>query len=260
LACACGSGGPGLDLPSQQELEAAKQNARAGIDLAERARQALELLGLLPTYECGEPRATFLGRAVAGLEAEVACATVSTEALSAEEDAVRIEFAAEGCQARGVSLSGPAVFAYSGGTDRFSLEADLSALEVGGQPLSMRAGYGTCGDQKNFWAAGQGDLPGLAGASFALDVTVGLRGGVPVFGGTSLLLSGSAELTTAAGTDLVELEGLEYELGDVLPGEGLMRIATAGGTHIAIRFSSGFLLGEVEITIDEHDPVSVPVL
>ena len=96
--CACGQGGLALDLPSQQEIDAAKQKVSLGVGLAERARRALELLGLLPTYECGEPRGTFIGRAVAGLELELACATVSTEALSAEEDAVRIEFAVEGCQ------------------------------------------------------------------------------------------------------------------------------------------------------------------
>lgn len=256
LVAGCGS--VGKSLPSDELVEQAKAVVTLAVDLGGRARTALELLGILPTYDCGQPRRSFVGEVAAGFEAEFACATVATEQLDAARDAIRLTFSPDGCQVNGTSLSGLAVFAYNGGEDRLDLEADLSALQVAGDPLEMRAGYGTCGDQQSVWAAGQGELG--AEHAFSALLSVGLREGIPIFGSSTLVLSGAAELTGPAGTDEVDFDELVYEPGSLLPEEGRLTIQTASGHTLIARFSSGLLLDQVEITIDDHDPVTVPLL
>ena len=46
----------------------------------------------------------------------------------------------------------------------------------------------------------------------------------------------------------------------MLPKKGLLRILTASGRRIEARFEEGFLTGQVEITVDDYDPVKLPLL
>jgi hypothetical protein len=258
--CVAGSCEDLPDPPSQEDVEWATDWVQTGSSLADVARTILEMLGLLPVYECDEPRATFIGDIVNGFETEVSCATAATESLGADADAVTLTFPDTGCEVDGRMLAGLAVFSYAGSMDSMALEVDLTGLEVDGEALNATAGYGTCGDEKRFWASGTGSVPGVSGWSYALDVTVGMRAGIPVFGGTSLILNGTVDVENPDGTHQVTFEELEYELGDYLPKEGVLIIETASGRRIQARFSSNFLMGEAEITIDDHDPVTVPVL
>jgi hypothetical protein len=145
LATACG-GSP----PTQVEIDEARDRVDVALGAATQARAALELLGILPVYTCGESRRSFVGNAAATLEAQVGCVTAETEALDATTDAVVLSFPQEGCELREHTVSGQTAFKYSGGEDRMDLKADLRGLRVDGDPLQVEVGYGTCGDESRY--------------------------------------------------------------------------------------------------------------
>lgn len=255
MAVACGGAD---DLPGQAEIDSARQRVEAAVSLADHAKTVLEMLGLLPSYDCGQPRRSWVGEIAAGFSVEHPCASAVAEQDGADGDRVRLTFPEAGCRALGRELAGEAVFAYSGGSDRFSLDADFSALRVAGETLGGHAGYGTCGDEKRVWAGGAGRLPGLE-VGFAFDITVAIRSGIPIFGSTTLILDGDGQLGDGAASDQVFFQQLKVEPGALLPKAGLLRIVTADGHRIEARFADGLLIGQVEIRIDDHEPVTVPL-
>lgn len=242
---------PEPDLPSQTEIEAAKAELSGAVASAEGARAALELLGILPSYECGEPRRTFVGRVVEELTVSWSCATFTTAAVGDQADVVTVTFAAAGCPVTGHTLGGTLVLRYSGGEDRMDLELDARALVVDGALVGALAGYGTCGDETRYWALAEGD-------GYRVDVQIAKRDGIPLIGGTTLLIDGSAQLTDDAGTDSVAFTGVEYEVGDLLPRHGTIVIQTAAGRRIEATFDlDSPIYGSVRLVIDAHDAVTI---
>ncbi len=227
---------------------------------ASQARGALELLGILPVYECGEPRRSFVSRVAESVEVQVGCITAGTEALDATTDAVVLAFG-QGCEVREHTVSGQTAFKYSGGEDRMEVKADLRQLRVDGRALQAEVGYGTCGDESRFFALAQGALPGRPEYSYKVDGQLGKRRGAPIIGGTSLVFNGPGELTGPEGTDKLTFSGLLYELGDYAPKEGSALLEEADGGQVKVTFSSTlWRLGEMELVIDDKDPVTVPII
>ena len=107
---------------------------------------------------------------------------------------------------------------------------------------------------------GDGTLPTHPDYTFALDLTVSLLAGVPIFGSDTLVLNGTAAVTGASGTDTVTCQALEFEVGSYVPSSGAVIVTTSGGTTIRVEFSENFLTGQAEVTIDDHDPVMIPLL
>lgn len=244
--------------PSDMQVEEAKAHVKASLAAADRARTALELLGVLPTYTCGEPRRVFVGRVVNDLRAQVACVTVTTEEDGPTADLVRLTFA-DGCMVQGHALSGPAVFRYSGGEERLALEADVRELSVDGARLGARAGYGTCGDEKRVWGTASGALQ--PDGTWSTDTTVGLRAGAPLIGGTTIVLNGTTSVRRPAGTDSVTMTGLEYEPGAYSPKAGTLTVTTADGHTVRVTFTEVlWMLGQAEVQLDDQAPVTVPVV
>lgn len=255
LSLACGRP------PTQEEVEDAKARTKAALDAAQQVRRALELLGILPTYDCGEPRRSFVGKAVDQVKAELGCVTATAAELDASTDAVTLAYAAEGCTVRDYSLTGSSLFRYNGGEDRFDLEADFTETKLDGEPLRARAGYGKCSDEQRYWGAAQGPLPEHEQVTFRVDGRVAAREGLPVIGGTTLLLDGEGEVTHPDGADRVTFTGLEYELKEYLPKEGELYVETSSGRRVRARFKSTlWRLGEAEVTVDDRDPVKVPIV
>lgn len=247
--------------PTKEELEDARVRVDLAVLAAHQARLALELLGLLPVYTCGEPRRTFVGRAAEGVHTEVACVTATAEARDDSTDAVVLSFSEPTCTVRGHTVSGQSAFLYSGGEERMDVTADLNGLWVDGQPLQARVGYGTCGDEKRFWTAASGDLPGRSGTHYSVDARVGLREGVPLFGGSTLVFDGPGEVSGALGTDRVTFTALQYEVGEYLPKEGEALIETARGHRVKVHFSPLlWRVGKVEVEIDDRAPVTLPIV
>jgi hypothetical protein len=247
--------------PTTEEIEDARVRADLAVHAAHQARTALELLGVLPVYTCGESRRTFVGRAAEGAHAKVACVTANVEAQSDTSDAVVLSFPESQCKVNGHTVVGQSAFLYSGGEERMDVFADLKELKVDGQPLQAKVGYGTCGDEKRFWTESAGELPGRAGNSYRVDGRVGLREGVPVFGSTTLVFDGPGEVSGPLGTDRVTFTGLQYEVGEYLPKEGEALVETAKGHRVKVNFSSIlWRLGKVEVEIDEKAPVTVPII
>ncbi|MCY1075459.1 hypothetical protein [Archangium lansingense] len=256
LATACGR-----EPPTQEEIEDAKSRVDLAVHAAHQARIALELLGILPVYTCGEERRTFVGRAAEGAHAKVACLTATAEAQSESSDAVVFSFPEGGCSVNGHTVSGQSAFIYQGGEERMDLFADLHGLKVDGHELQAKVGYGTCGDEERFWTEAAGNLPDRAGSSYRVDGRVGLRNGMPVFGSTSLVFDGPGEVSGPMGTDRVTFTALEYEVGEFLPKKGQALIETARGHRVKVDFSEVlWRLGKVEVEIDDKAPVTVPIV
>lgn len=258
---AAGMGGCSCSAPSQEEVDDAKDRVNLAVQAVGRVRVALELLGLLPVYECGEPRRTFVGKAVEQAERSIGCVTATAVAEGQSADAVNLAFPEAGCEFQQHSLAGAALFRYSGGEDRLDLEADFGALQVDGDLLPAKAGYGTCSDEKRVWASAEGEFSERAGCRFKVDARVGLRDGMPVIGGTTVVLDGGAEITRPEGLDKLSFTSLHYEIGQIMPKQGSLLVETSGGKRIQVTFDPGlWRLGEAEVVIDDRDPVTIPVV
>ncbi|WP_239469992.1 hypothetical protein [Archangium violaceum] len=256
LSTACGK-----EPPTKEEIEDARARVDLAVLAANQVRVALEVLGILPVYTCGESRRTFVGRAAEGARSKVACVTATAESLDDASDAVVLSFPDTGCSVGGRSVSGQSSFIYNGGEERMDLFADLRQLKVEGQPLQAKVGYGTCSDEKRFWAESAGDLPGRANSSYSVNANVGVRDGVPIIGGTTLVLNGPGEVTGTLGTDRVTFSELQYEVGEYLPKKGEALIETAKGHQVRVNFSEVlWRLGKVEVEIDDRAPITVPVI
>jgi hypothetical protein len=255
LSTACGD-----QLPTQEEIDAARAKVELGMTAASQARSALELLGILPVYECGEPRKSFVSRVADSVEVQVGCITASSEAVDATTDSVVLAFG-QGCEVREHTVTGQTAFKYSGGEDRMELKADLRQLRVDNEGLQAEVGYGTCGDESRFFALAEGALPGKPDYTYRVDGRVGKRSGLPIIGGTSLVFNGPGEVTGPEGTNRLTFTELLYELGDFAPKEGTALLEEADGGTVKVTFSSTlWRLGEMELVIDDKDPVTVPII
>jgi hypothetical protein len=247
--------------PTTEQVEDAKARVELAMAAAHQARVALELLGIFPVYTCGESRRTFVGKVSHDLQAQVPCLTVTTEALTDTSDLVRLSFPAGGCTVRGHTVSGQVDFVYSGGEDRMALSAGLHGLQVDGQSLQATVGYGTCGDEKQYWAKANGGLPNHSGYTYTVNGSVAVREGLPIIGGTTLLLDGPASVSGPEGKDTVTLTALRYELGEYLPEEGKLLVETATGHRVQANFQPWlWRVGKVELEIDDRAPITTPIL
>jgi len=246
--------------PSQNDLDAARVKVEAAMEAAHQARTALELLGVLPTYTCGEAQGTFVGRAMSGLETQLACGTVTTTSQT-DGDLVLLTTPAGGCAMGNHVVEGTLQFRFALGTDTMQVELDTRRALVDGQPLPVLAGYGTCGDEDRVWVTADGMLPNRSSVSYHLDGVLKQRPGLPLVGGTTLILDGTASLTTTAGVDRVTFYELEYEVGDYLPKNGAVLVETSSGHNVRAQFLPVFWsLGLARVTVDASAPVDVPVL
>ncbi|MBZ4377031.1 hypothetical protein [Corallococcus sp. AS-1-6] len=251
----------GDNAPTQEEIDDAKARVERLAASTHQVRGAFEMLGLMPVYTCGEPRRSFLSHAVEGLSASVTCATARVQAVDDFTDSVVVSFPAGGCDVHGLRFTGRAVLEYRGGEDLMEMKADLRELAVDGQTLQAKVGYGTCSDEARLFAEVEGQVPGRAGHSFHINSTVGKRDGLPIIGGTSLVFDGPGELTGPNGTDRVTLTSLEYEVGNYLPKQGTALVETADGHRLNFAFQPVlWRVGKVEVTVDDKDPVTVPVV
>jgi len=251
--------GAGLSLPrlpGAEELATARAQATEAVRLAHRARIALELLGLFPSYQCGEPRRTFVGQAVEDVRLENPCFTLLAEATT-DADLVRVQFPT-GC-GLGHDLSGEALYRYSGGEERMDMELDLEGLQVSGESLPAKAGYGTCSDEARYWGEARAEI--VPGKVSTVTLRVASRDGLPIVGGTTLIVDGQGTLALEPGDASLAMAGLVYELGEYLPKEGVLEVVTANGTRVVVEFQpSLWRFGLARITIDDKSPVTVPIV
>lgn len=245
--------------PTQEEIAAAQVRVDAAAEAASQLRGALEVLGLLPEYTCGEPRRHFAGAAAEDLRARAGCVDVSTQE-GETSDSLLVTYD-QVCQVGEHHLAGTTRFELTGGEDRFEVTADLRQTELDGKPVQARAGYGTCSDEKAVWALVSGNLPRRPEVVYEIDGKVAKRDGLPLIGGTTLVFDGPGKLVREVGTDALVFTGLEYELGKYLPHAGSLAIQTADGHVYRVTFSKVlWKLGKAEVQIDDHSPVSVPVV
>jgi len=245
------------DLPSPSQIADAKARIQAALAGATEIREVLERLGILPTYTCGEPRNTFVGATLGSMQARYGCATVMLDAGDPARDVVTVAFPPGGCDVGGAQFAGSMVARISGGDDTFALELDPRNLTIEGKTLTALGGYGSCGDASRYWASATGTAHGKM---YAIDVEVEKRAGIPFIGSTMLAVDGTVTLTDGSGTDSVILDGVEYEVGDLFPHAGTIVVQTASGHRISATFSStSIFTGNVRVTIDSHDPVTIPI-
>lgn len=249
---ACGTP---ASVAASEELERADDAVTA----LDRSRQALQWLGILPSYECGEDERFFVGRLVESLNAEAGCVAVADEPDDAHDRAT-VSFG-EGCVVRGRRLSGELAIVVSGGDDRKRVELDLSSVAVDGESIPVQVSYGTCGDEDQYAARVSGTLSQSPKRTFALDLTVASQEGVVLIGDNTLVLKGHGELVHPEGADRVSFDSLSYEMGDVLPKDGEVLVETSKEKHVRVRFEEKFWrLGLAEVKVNDDEPVVIPVI
>ena len=257
-----GIGGDPIDInpPTTEEFAEAKSLVLLAMDASQNVHSALDLLGLLPVYECGESRASFVGGLVPQLQAQFGCALVSTSSQLAS-DTVTLSFPLAGCDIGAHTLSGDLVFTYSGGTDRFDLVLDAQGLKVDGDTIQVTGGYSTCGDQESYSVIAQGSLPGQVGATYSINASVTIQEGFPIFGSPTLLFDGAGSLTTSGGTHQLSLDSVAYKPGDIVPQSGVITFVTASGHSIVATFiTTSVLTQAINVAIDGRDLVSIPLI
>ncbi len=260
----------GASKPPQSDLDDAKAKVQAVLAGSNVALQALEMLSLLPSYQCGEPRGTVVGKAVDQLRAAYpvpatgpGCGTVTTAA-GATGDTVSLEFPTAGCKVRGHTWAGTATFQYAqlgDAIDRYDLAGDLRALSIDNRLIPARVGYTVCDGLTRYSVMAEGTVPGHNNLQFTIDGNVGVRDGLPVIGDKEILIDGPGTLTSSAGTDRLTLTDLDYVIGNYLPKTGTILLETAKGRTIKAVFTEGdWSLGQMQITVDDYAPVTLPVL
>ncbi|MBS1150623.1 MAG: putative lipoprotein, partial [Myxococcaceae bacterium] len=219
------------------------------------ARKALEIFGVLPSYSCG-PLSGAIGKALPPVSVPFSCVSLTTR-----PDGLDLAFAAEGCDVGGHVVKGTLGLDLGFGEDRIDVSADFRQLSVDGEVLPVRIGAGVCGDEKRIWATIDGVK--VADSVFRLDARLGYRKGLPLIGHTDLTLDGTGSLEQPAPAGKTELaaEGVEYELGAMLPKAGRLTLERTSGPRVSVRFTEVlWKVGKAEITVGDRAPVEVPIL
>lgn len=218
-------------------------------------QQALAFVGLWPSYTCGQPRRETATQLAEKVKERFACATVSTEHDDAS-DTVVLSFPAP-CVVDGKTLEGSARLRFSGGNDRLDTAFDLHGLTVDRVQVPLAVSYGECGDSKTMTVAGAGTLK--PGTDFAVDVSVSLLEGPPIFGHTTAVIDGSGSLDGCDGHSEVRFDGIEVEVGGALPQAGTVELKTAAGHSARARFFEGWPTTEVKVSVDGSGEVTLPL-
>jgi hypothetical protein len=246
LVVACGA-------KEDPELTKATADTHQALEGASAARRALEIFGVLPNYSCG-PISGAIGKAIPPLTVPLSCVTLTTRG-----DDLDLSFASDGCMIAGHVLSGTLGFEVSVGADRVEVTADFRNLLVDGQALPVKIGAGVCGDEKQIWASVDGLM--VAGQLFRLDAKLAYRAGIPLIGHPELTLNGTGSLEQPPGKTEVAAEGLQYEVGAMLPKAGRLTLDRTDGSHVSVRFTEVlWKLGKAEVQVGERAPVEVPIL
>lgn len=257
VAALTGCGNP----PTRSEIEEAQARVRAFMSVGDTMHMTVVLMRLLPDYVCGEPERTVVGRVAEDLRRQFACATVSTRAVNELSDAVEVDFGEAGCDFGGRKLTGPMRFVYSGGDETLAVEGDFTALRIDGTPLQAKGGYSLCDDEHRVWAKANGVLAQASGLKFDLDAQFDAQKGLPIIGDLVLTLNGSGSVFDEEARDRASFRHLKYVVGEYFPEYGSVTVETSGGHRVNARFEPVFWrLGEVELTIDDYDPVTVPLV
>ncbi len=242
---------------SKEEIAEGEDKVHGALQTVNRGRTLLEILGILPSYTCGEPRRDFVGRLAENVSKNLGCAQVATSAQSDFADAVTVTFPA-GCKLGDHELGGELALLYSGGIDRFDASIDFSTMTIDGELVPANGGYQTCGDQSQYWGHATGTL---VRNPFLIDFKLTKVDGIMLLGQSTLYLDGRAAIETQRGTDEAVFRELTYKAGDKSPSGGELVIAWPEHQLVA-RFyeASGiFSTGQLELIVDDKDPVKLPI-
>lgn len=248
------------DIPSKAEVEDAKTRVGLTTTVVGQGKAILEMLGIIPSYECGEARPAFASKLPASFRSAFAGANVEVNSASPTEDLISVAFPAAGSSFHGQTLTGNLLVKTSGGTDRFTLSLDARNVKVNNVPVQGEGGYGKCGDSTAYWAKSDGPVPGAATYAYLLNADVGKKAGIPIIGSTTLLINATATVSRSGKADQVVLTGIDYEVGKLVPRKGTVVINTSDNHRISATFSDDTpLVGQVEVKVDSKNAVKVPL-
>jgi hypothetical protein len=242
LAMAMACGGPP---PTQEQIDDGTMRVDRAVNAMQSSRDALQLMGLVPTMPCGVPKLDWLRELLPVLHVQLGCAEV-TDAHAEQTETLSLDFGA-GCRVGNRTVSGRAEFVYAD-QDGIGLSLDLTQIRVDGAAIPVRAGYEVCKDDEHYFA--QVELPELT-----LDVSVKKHDeGFLFFKSTNLTIDADESLKLPGGTEHITAESLVYEVGEPMPTEGTLTVQTPDGHRIEARF-----LGDnrAELTIDDRAPVTL---
>jgi hypothetical protein len=245
------------DVPSKAETDDARARVGYGSEGLSGLRVILEILGLIPVYSCGEPRAVFAGKIPDSLASRFAGSHIDLDASDPARDKFTILLPSQGMSVKGQTLTGTLLLTTSGGEDRLTLEVDATQARVNGVPIRSKAGYGECGDSSEYWGHSEGPLSGNQG-TYLVDTRVSQKAGMPFFGGTTFRIDAEGSYTRGGKTDALTLTSIEYEGGKTLPNSGVMLIETSNGHRIKATFSDHTpLLRQVTVKVDSYTGITL---
>lgn len=251
------------DMPSGETSAAVAAGADAvvhSIQAARPVRVAFEVLGALPEFRPGTARADYVAEAQGTLQGWFACALSSTQSSTAD-DTLILDFPGSGCALGEHTLRGRMRFVVAGGGDCLDLQADMTETILDGEPIGAAVGHGTCEDAQGWSARAQGTLKN--GYGYFLDGRVQFfEGENPYSDEATLAVDGVIRLDTSEGPYLIHASRFAYTLGDLSPHHGSV-LMIAPGHMLSASFERKtdfpFDRTEAEISVDGHDPVTVPL-
>jgi hypothetical protein len=238
---ACGGGAPS----TQDEINTARDSVNRSLGSMTTARDAVQLMSLLPTMPCGLPGLGWLRELIPNLNVKLACADVSL-VNDDQGDTLALDFPSA-CNVNGKQLQGRAAFRYVD-QDGIALDLDLSGLNVDGRPIPAHAGYEECKDVDHYYASTAGEIPGDVPVRFLV--------------GLSLMMSDDSGLQfdvdegfeVGPHFERVTATELQFPPDAVVPSQGSLKVHTWDGHVYEAHFAGD---GAGELTIDDHAPTAM---
>lgn len=226
------------------------------------AVSALQFVGILPSFECGESRRHFVARLTEGLNQQLGCTTVASVSEGDVADQFRLQFG-DGCHLGDKELRGELVGLVAGGDDRSTLSLDLNGVHVGNDSIPASAGYETCGDENRYSVFVEATLSEEPRRTAHLDLKVAKRDGIFLIGQDTFIVDGAGTVDHPAGSDRVTFDHLTYEMKQLMPWDGSLRVDTSGGELVKATFDSKdapYRTGHLTVQVNDRKPVRVPVV
>lgn len=250
--CGCGA--------ELQDAADAKVEALQATKAGQAVVETAQLIGILPTYTCGEPAQVEFADMLPAVKGNLGgCATVAQGPSTDTASTLELQFPQQGCDLLGARWAGQIEASVSGGQDRSEVSLDLRQATVNGQPLDGRIGRLSCGDLDTWSLDVDANVPATAHTH---EMAVGFHGtvvdrpGIPFLGADYFIVDGPLTLEYGGRTVDATFHQVWWEPGLDVPREGTIDLVDPNGRKVSVRFDKGDLA--VSVDGGKFAPVPVP--
>jgi hypothetical protein len=221
---------------------------------------ALQSIGLLPKYDCGQPEKEQLLSIIPAFEQKLGhCASVTRGPGGDTFDEVDVQFPADGCKVGSATWTGSLAVTYSGGDDHTEVALDLHQLSIDGHPVDGRIGQSTCGDLSTYEVDLHTKIPTKDPSQpveIVFDGNVTDRPGLPVVGTDFYVIDGKAGVTEQGKDSSLVFSQLFWEPGANLPHSGSLTLNKPNGHTLEFTFDEDD--HKASVSVDGQKAVPLP--